>query len=78
MLCNSEEKDFMVGDNTGKAKMCTQTLEKLMLKENCISKSSNLINLFTKNNISGCRDYFNLVLDMEAIILRTMAKYNTN
>ena len=26
MFCNTEEKDFMVGDSTGKAKMCTLTL----------------------------------------------------
>ena len=49
-----------------------------MLKENCISKSSDLIIFFRKNNITDCRDYFNLVLDMEAIILWTMAKYNKN
>ena len=78
MFCNSEEKDFMVGISTGKAKMCTLALGKLMRKENCIGKISNLINLFRKNNISDCRDYFNLVLDMEAIILWIMAKYNTN
>ena len=78
MFCNTEEKDFMVGDSTGKAKMCTLTLGKLMLKENCISKSSDLIIFFRKNNITDCRDYFNLVLDMEAKILWTMAKYNKN
>ena len=78
MFCNTEEKDFMVGDSTGKANMCTLTLGKLKLKENCISKSSDLIIFFRKNNITDCRDYFNLVLDMEAIILWTMAKYNTN
>ena len=58
--------------------MCTLTLRKLMLKENCISKSSDLINFFRKNNITDYREYFNLVLDMEAIILWTMTKYIAN
>ena len=78
MFCNTKEKDFMIGDSTGKAKMCTLTLGKLIFKENWISKSFDLIIFFRKNDITDCRDYFNLVLDMEAIILWTMAKYNTN
>ena len=78
MFCNTEEKDFMVGDNAGKAKMFTLTLGKFMLKENCISKNLDLIIFFRKTNITDCRDYFNLVLDMEAIILWTMAKYHTD
>ena len=74
VFCNVEEKDFMVGDSTSKAKMCTLTLRKLMLKENCISKSSDLIIFYRKNNIT---DYFNLVLDIEELVLWTMAKYDT-
>ena len=38
VFCNTEEKDFIVGDSIGKAKMCTLTLENLMSKENCLSR----------------------------------------
>ena len=52
VFCNTEEKDFMVGDSTGKTKMCTLTLGKLMLKENCISESYDLI-IFLEKIISA-------------------------
>ena len=78
MFCNNEKKILWSGILQAKQKMCSLTSGKLILKENCISKSSDLIIFSRKNNISDCKDYFNLVLNMEAIMLWTMAKYKAN